>query len=269
MAPRYKLCWHGKFVYKFILEWPPGSVNVLNHEEGIITTVVEAVSKGDYPRKLSNGEYIADIEPREWKMSGQMVLEKDGAKYELYHHEFHLRVRRNSVAQHSAGGIRDRNTDEGSSTSGTSLPPVKQKWPSHKEKRKIRLPAVYRHRNCSASRAVVHRGSSRDLERALPLSVQDCLRYVTPKDSRHKLAVKQYYIPDMIYRALQQYANTSDTQNGNNAIIFLDDSVSLRESGPKAIQFGQSNDPTASTGLFQSLRRGIATVLDKMSKWMA
>lgn len=242
-------------MYKFILEWPPDSVNVLNHEQGIITTVVEAVSKGDYPQKLSNGEFIADIEPREWKMSGQMVLEKDGAKYELYHHEFHLRVQRNRVAPPSADDIRNRNADEGSSASETSLPPVKQEWPSRKKKRKIRMPAVYRHRNSSASRAVVHRQSRRDLERTLPFSVQDCLRYVKPKDARHKLAVKQYYIPDMIYRALQQFANTSETQSGNSAIIFLDDSVSLRDSGPKAIQYGQSNDPTASTGLFQNLRR--------------
>ncbi|KAL1416573.1 hypothetical protein MTO96_027795 [Rhipicephalus appendiculatus] len=267
MAAQYKLCWHGKFVYKFKLEWPPGSVDILNHERDIITTIVEAVSQKEYPQKLSNAQFTANIEYREWKFSGQMAFERDGAMYELYHHQFYVRFQRNDIVARSSDVTHHRHNDEGSSSGEAPLVPVKQKWPPRREKRKIRLPAMYRHRSSPASRAVVRRQSRRDLER-LPFSVQDCLRYVRPKDAKHELVVQQYFVPDIIYRVLQQCADIRDVQKDNDAIIFLDNGVSMGVSGPRAIQFGQSSEPAPSTGLFQSLRRGVATVLDKMSKWI-
>ncbi|KAH6926025.1 hypothetical protein HPB50_012964 [Hyalomma asiaticum] len=184
-----------------------------------------------------------------------MVFERDGAMYELYRHQFHVRVQRSDVVARSADGIRHRYNNEGGSSSEDSLAPVKQKWPSRKVKRKIRLPAIYRRRNTPPSRAVVHRQTKSDLELAPPFLVQDCLRYVRAKDAGQRLVVKQYCIPDIIYRALQQYANISEDQNDNSAIVFLHDSVSLVGGGPQAIQFAQSSDATTNTGLFQSIKR--------------
>ncbi|KAH7971699.1 hypothetical protein HPB52_002356 [Rhipicephalus sanguineus] len=184
-----------------------------------------------------------------------MAFERDGAMYELYRHQFHVRVQRNDIVARSTDVIRHGHNDEGSSSSEAPVVPVKRRWPPRREKRKIRLPAMYRHRATPASHAVVRRQSRRDLERALPFSVQDCLRYMRPKEAGHELVVKQYFVPDMIYRSLQQYADIPEVQKGNNAIVFLDNSVSLECSGPRAIQYGQSSEPAPSTGLFQSLRR--------------
>ncbi|XP_075723167.1 uncharacterized protein LOC119167117 isoform X1 [Rhipicephalus microplus] len=269
MAAQYKLCWHDQVVYKFKLTWPPGSVDVLNHERDLITTILTAVSEDEYPPNLSNHEFTADIEYRKWNYSGELVFEKDGTMYELYRYHFYVRVRKNNIVARSANVSRRRHYDEGDSSSDEApLVPVKQKWSSRREKRKIRLPAMYHYRGTPASHAVARRQYRRDLERALPFSVQDCLRYVKPKDARQDLVVRQYFVPDMIYRTLQYYAHIPEAQNDDSAIVFLNNDVSFEVREPRAIQFGQSSEPAPSTGLFQSLKRGVVTVFSKMSKWI-
>ncbi|XP_077538230.1 uncharacterized protein LOC144150249 [Haemaphysalis longicornis] len=273
MSARYKLCWYDGIVYKFKLEWPPESADILHHEQDIIKAVVEMTCKGETPQKLSNGEIAVTIQPSKWPMSGQILFKKDGIMYELFPQQFHMRVQKKDVAPMPARDIPNASHHEDTSSSDVATPPKEPRRSPRRERRQIRLPAQWRRKTPSSSRAVVARRSRRDLGRPLPFVVQNSLQQVMPNDGSRNLTVERHYIPDTIYRALHQFMNVPEQeQDGSSAIIFLQDNVSWRgNTAPAAILSDRSLVPLSRSnhGLLRTIRRGVAAMFGQIAKWLS
>ncbi|KAK8779414.1 hypothetical protein V5799_019246 [Amblyomma americanum] len=61
MSVHSKLCWHEEIVYKFKIEWPPDSADILHHEQGIIESIVQMSREGQCPSSLSTAEFSVNI----------------------------------------------------------------------------------------------------------------------------------------------------------------------------------------------------------------
>ncbi|XP_077523571.1 uncharacterized protein LOC144134538 [Amblyomma americanum] len=257
MSVHSKLCWHEEIVYKFKLEWPPDSADILHHEQGIIESIVQMSREGQCPSSLSTAEFSVNIQLSEWKMSGLTVFEKDGVTYEPYQHQFLLRVQKKHVdLPPTAQMTPSVSRSEGLSTDSPTPTPREQEPPLSEERRKIRLPAHNRQKKLSDTRAVLRGQSKRDPLRTTPYEVQSSFRQVRPSYSRRKLTMRRYNIPNTIYRVLHQAVNASE-QRQDGTIIILDNTMLRNGMGPRAIQSGRCLAPasTEGSGILHTLKR--------------
>ncbi|XP_077503391.1 uncharacterized protein LOC144113888 [Amblyomma americanum] len=273
MSVHYKLCWHEEIVYKFKLEWPPDSADILHHEQGIIESIVQMSREGQCPSSLSTAEFAVNIQLSEWKLSGLIFFEKDGVTYEPYHHQFLLRIQKKHVDLPPTAQVTPSvSSSEGLSTDSSLPTPLEQEPPlSDEARRKIGLPAHNRQKKLSDTRAALRGQSKRDLLRTTPYEVQSSFRQVRPSYSRRKLTISRYNIPDPIYRAILQAVNASE-QVQDGTIIILDNTILGDGMGPRAIdQFGRCLAPasTEGSGILHTLKRCISGVLGKISNWIS